>query len=578
MRSEENLSALKVVARTATMAVALMGAAPLAWTQTYEISWWTADAGGFTAVASPGLHQLWSTAGQPDAGGPYTGATFVVHSGFWGLVAGGAGGPQADVAATVTNGQATSVPGTTVTYTMTVTNAGPNAAAGVWIFNTVAPLSLLNVTWTCTASPGSSCPASGNNTPNHFVDVAIGGALTYVLTGTHQTALTGNFDNTITATVPSGMTDPNLANNSAVDTDLMTPHADLALTISDTPDPVGPGLQYIYRMTLANSGPSYSYGNTVTQTLPAGVTFGGWDTNAPLGSCVHASGTVTCDMPQLDVAETQTIRVRATPLATTTGVLTSSASVLGDDFDPLLSNNADVETTLIAMQAEGELTHGARVTADLAALGGVSGVSDADFYRIRQEPRSSYEVVLDAAGGDSPNPELRLLEADGLTVVAGGGQLGTGASRSMRWMNDTTSTLDDQFVRVRSGGDGCQAGCGPDDQYRLRLWDTTGVIPRYNSTGSQITVVIVQNATPDSANVRMYFWDPSGALLFRQAVFMSPFSQYSLNTNGFVELQNTSGSITIASDAPLGAIVAKAVSLEPSTGFSFDSPMTTRPR
>ena len=557
----------------------LLAAAAPARSQTYEISWWTADAGGLTAAStSTGAFQLSSTAGQPDAGGPFTGTTFVVHSGFWGLVAGGAGGPQADLAVTITDGQATAVPGTTVTYTMTVTNAGPNAAAGVWIFNIVGPISLLNVTWTCTASPGSSCPPSGDSTPNHFVDLAIGGTLSYSLTGTHQTALQGTFDNTITATVPSGMTDPNIANNSAVDTDVMTPHADLALAMSDTPDPVGPGLQYLYRITLSNSGPSYSYGNTVTHTLPAGVTFGGWDTNVPLGSCVHASGTVTCDMPDVAVGATQTIRVRATPLPATTGVLTSSATVLGDDVDPLLSNNADVETTLIGMQSRVELTHGARITGDLEALGGVAGVSDADFYRVRQDPHSSYEIVLDAASGDSPNPELRLLEADGLTDVAAGNQLGTGSSRSMRWMNDTTSTIDDQFVRVRSGGDGCQQGCGPDDQYRLRLWDTTGLIPRFNSTGSQITVVIVQNTTPDFATVRMYFWDPSGNLLFRQSVFMPPYSQYSLNTGGFVELQNTSGSVTIASDAPLGGIAGKAVSLEPSTGFSFDSPMTTRPR
>ena len=39
-----------------------------------------------------------------------------------------------------------------------------------------------------------------------------------------------------------------------------------------------------------------------------------------------------------------------------------------------------------------------------------------------------------------------------------------------------------------------------------------------------------------------------------------------------------SGSITIAHDGGYGALSGKAVALEPSTGFSFDSPMTGRPR
>lgn len=552
----------------------LLAAAAPGFSQTYEISWWTVDAGGLTAASSPGLHQVSSTAGQPDAGGPFAGTTFVIHSGFWGLVAGGGGGAQADVSVTITDGQATAVPGTPVTYTMTVSNAGPNAASGVWVFNIVSPISLLGVTWTCTASAGSSCPATGSGHPNHFVNVAIGGLLTYSLTGTHQTALVGNFVNTISATVPSGMTDPNVANNSATDTDLMTPHADLALAMSDAPDPVGPGLQYAYTIALANSGPSYSYGNTVTHSLPAGVTFAGWDMNVA-GSCAHASGTVTCDMPPMDVGETQTIHVRATPLTATTGLITSSATVLGDDVDPVVSNNADLETTLVGVRAQAELTHGARITADLASAG---GAPDADFYRIRQSPRSSYEIVLDGGSGDTGNgagPRLSLLAANGLTELVVGGSIGTGSSRSLRWMNDTTSTVDDQYVLVRSTD--CSNSCGPDDQYRLRLWDTTGSIPRFNNSGSQVTVVILQNTGSASVHGRLHFWDTSGVLRF-DLLFFIPARGLLTTGTGFPELDGVGGSMTIASDAPYGTLVGKAVALEPTTGFSFDAPMTMRPR
>jgi hypothetical protein len=43
-------------------------------------------------------------------------------------------------------------------------------------------------------------------------------------------------------------------------------------------------------------------------------------------------------------------------------------------------------------------------------------------------------------------------------------------------------------------------------------------------------------------------------------------------------LVGQSGSITVAHDAPYGVLTGKAVALEPSSGFSFDTPMQTRPR
>jgi expansin (peptidoglycan-binding protein) len=40
------------------------------------------------------------------------------------------------------------------------------------------------VTWTCTASAGSSCPASGSGNINHTVNILFGGTATYTATGT----------------------------------------------------------------------------------------------------------------------------------------------------------------------------------------------------------------------------------------------------------------------------------------------------------------------------------------------------------------------------------------------------------
>lgn len=39
-----------------------------------------------------------------------------------------------------------------------------------------------------------------------------------------------------------------------------------------------------------------------------------------------------------------------------------------------------------------------------------------------------------------------------------------------------------------------------------------------------------------------------------------------------------SGSLTVIHDGPYGGLVGKAVATDSTTGFSFDSPMTYRPR
>jgi hypothetical protein len=77
--------------------------------------------------------------------------------------------------------------------------------------------------------------------------------------------------------------------------------------------------------------------------------------------------------------------------------------------------------------------------------------------------------------------------------------------------------------------------------YRIRAYETTYSIPRFNNAGSQVTVLLLQNPTPYT-------------------------------------LQGKGGSITVSNDGRYGDMAGKAIALEPATGFSFDSPMVPRPR
>jgi Calx-beta domain len=220
----------------------------------------------------------------------------------------------------------------------------------------------------------------------------------------------------------------------------------------------------------------------------------------------------------------------------------------------------------------GELTHGFRITEDLAG-----GSPDVDTFAISQKPFSSYEVVVDATSGDITPVGLDLTDG-GTTVLASGVAIGsgTGQSRSLRFRNTTAASIDTQAVRVQSGD--CTTNCSTDDTYRLRAYETTGAIPRFNNSATQVTLIVLQNPTDYTINGSMYFWDATGALLHTEPVSLAAKNVLIFNSATIPALLGVSGTVTVAHDGRHGDLVGKGVALEPATGFSFDSPLTPRAR
>lgn len=143
----------------------------------------------------------------------------------------------------------------------------------------------------------------------------------------------------------------------------------------------------------------------------------------------------------------------------------------------------------------------------------------------------------------------------------------------LRWANGG-GVVASERIRVRSGG--CTTTCGADDTYRLRFYETTAAIPRFNNSGSQITVLLLQNPADEAISGTIRFWGAEGGLLASSPFSIGAFSVLVLNTSTTVP--STSGSITVTHDGGFGALSGKAVALEPATGFSFDSPLVTRQR
>jgi uncharacterized repeat protein (TIGR01451 family) len=252
---------------------------------------------------------------------------------------------SADVSVTVSDGQASAVPGQPVTYTLVATNAGPDPVTGAKVTDTL-PLALVGATWSCIASAGSTCAATGIGNIDDTVGLLPSGTLTYTLTATINPAATGTLTNTAAISLAVGATDPNPANNTASDTDTLTPRADLSVAQSDSPDPVAPGGTLTYTLQVTNLGPSSSTGMTLVDPLPAGVAFVSSTPGGP--TCTFGASEVTCHLGGLAPAASYTVTLVVTVAPATSGSLSNTASVTGSETDPLATNNSDTETTAVS--------------------------------------------------------------------------------------------------------------------------------------------------------------------------------------------------------------------------------------
>jgi uncharacterized repeat protein (TIGR01451 family) len=114
--------------------------------------------------------------------------------------------------------------------------------------------------------------------------------------------------------------------------------ADLSITKSGAPDPSLVGGTLTYTLSVTNHGPSTATGVTLTDPLPAEVSF--VSASPSQGSC---SGTVTCALGSLANGAGAVVTVVVKPTAK--GTITNTASVSGNERDPNPSNNSATATT-----------------------------------------------------------------------------------------------------------------------------------------------------------------------------------------------------------------------------------------
>ena len=220
-----------------------------------------------------------------------------------------------------------------------------------------------------------------------------------------------------------------------------------------------------------------------------------------------------------------------------------------------------------------ELMHGSDQWHDLAAIRGTE--ADEDWYRFSQKPFSSYEVVVEGISGDVAGAAFAVqrIDSNGSTVLQSAALTGP-VNRSLRFVNATAAAVNNQYIVVKSAA--CGIACGTDDVYRIRASETTASVSRFNNTGSQVTVLLLQNPADYTIAGTVYFWNASGAAVATAPFSLAAKAQFVLPTQTVTS--GTSGHLTIAHNGRYGDLGGKGMALEPATGFSFDTPLEHRPR
>ena len=262
---------------------------------------------------------------------------------------------EADLAIEKVNNPSTAQPGSAVVYDITVRNLGPNDATGVSAHD---PLIIDAQITGVRLPPGTSFDAATRVWS--IGDLAVGDSVTLEVTIQVRPGRSGTFTNTVVVST-SDLPDPDVTNNQANAT-LFVPTADIAVSKAVSPGTAFLGDEVTFVVGVDNLGPDLAEGVTVSDLLPAGLTF--VSAQPSVGSYDAATGTWTIGdlqpvqlVPRAVASETTlTIIARSVQLGTFTNTAFSDrAQSFPFDLDPT-NNEASAVVTVVLPPVDVSIT------------------------------------------------------------------------------------------------------------------------------------------------------------------------------------------------------------------------------
>jgi uncharacterized repeat protein (TIGR01451 family) len=244
----------------------------------------------------------------------------------------GSAGSTYDLVVTKTANPASAKVGDTINYSIAVINKGPATATGVTVTDALPDgvnyVSASTTQGTCSGKPTVTCSIG-----------TLANEATATVTIVVKVTKVGPIKNTASVSPSAG--DSNTANYSSSATTAGTGN-DLAVTKTASPATVKVGRTITYAVAVTNKGPGPANGVTMTDVLPAGVSYVSAATTR--GTC-SGSSTVTCSIGTIpeNTSATVTIVVKATAA----GTIKNTAEIGPSQDDPDKSNNSASATTTV---------------------------------------------------------------------------------------------------------------------------------------------------------------------------------------------------------------------------------------
>lgn len=246
---------------------------------------------------------------------------------------------QSDLALTQTN-SGPALHNQNVTFTVTLTNNGPDAATNVNVDDTFTNATFVSATstiGTCTGTGPVSCSIATLNPGESAV-------ITLTLKASNVGTITNDVQYFSQTTF-----DPNANNNQPPTSSItVSPAADLSITITDAPDPVTANANTVYTVKVANAGPDPATGANVAFQMENGsiVSMSG----APF-FCSGAGPSGSCNITSPLAPGNYTITVTARAPATA-GSMSLTGTASSSTADPVTTNNTAVQQTTVTAQAD----------------------------------------------------------------------------------------------------------------------------------------------------------------------------------------------------------------------------------
>ncbi len=121
--------------------------------------------------------------------------------------------------------------------------------------------------------------------------------------------------------------------------------ADLAVTKTDSQDPIPPGGNLSYTLTVSNSGWTEATDVVLTDTLPDDVSFLSSVPGAP--TCTETAGVVTCNLGSLAFEASSEVIVHTRVSTSASGTLSNTATAFATQLDWSPANNSAAELTTV---------------------------------------------------------------------------------------------------------------------------------------------------------------------------------------------------------------------------------------